>query len=259
MPSQNVLGGSTTGPNLDENYPVLDSVAFAPGSGTTILGDINTTPNTTVFVDLYANPGVVLPAYGQGQVYLGATMVTTGVDGGAQFTFNAPALAQGAIISATATDAAGNTSEFGLDFAEDNPPSAVLVAKIGATAATTFNVGQAITFDGSASASPDGYPLTYSWDFGDRSSGTGQTATHAYAYDGTYVATLTVNDGHGGIESTTEALTIARVPLSLALDCRCRRASPWVHRYPSPAPSRTRRRTRSRSCSAGATDRHRRH
>ncbi len=29
----------------------------APGSGTTVLGDINTTPNTTIFVDLYANPG----------------------------------------------------------------------------------------------------------------------------------------------------------------------------------------------------------
>ena len=147
MPSQNVLGGSTTGPNLDENYPVLDSVAFAPGSGTTIIGDVNTKPNTTVFVDFYANPGAVLPAYGQGQVYLGATTVTTGVDGGAQFTFNLPALAQGAIISATATDAAGNTSEFGLDLAEDNPPSAVEVARIGATAATTFNAGQTITFD----------------------------------------------------------------------------------------------------------------
>jgi Ca2+-binding RTX toxin-like protein len=218
VPLQNVLGGSTSGPNLDENYPVLDSVAFAPGSGTTILGDINTTPNTTVFVDFYANPGVVLPAYGQGQVYLGATMVTTGVDGGAQFTFNAPALAQGAIVSATATDAAGNTSEFGLDFAEDSPPSAAMVTRVGSTAAATFNVGQTIKFDGSASSSPDGYPLSYSWDFGDHAIATGQTATHAFAFDGTYVATLTVNDGHGGIESTTETLTIDRVPLAVAFN-----------------------------------------
>ena len=145
-------------------------------------------------------------------------MLTTGVDGGAQFSFNLPALAKGAIISATLTDAAGNTSEFGADVAEDNPPSAVEIARIGATAATTFNAGQTITFDGSGSQSPDSDPLTYSWDFGDRSSGTGQTATHAYAYDGTYVVTLTVNDGHGGIESTTEAITIAKLPLALTVN-----------------------------------------
>ncbi len=218
VPSQNVLGGSSSGPNLDENYPVLDSVAFASGSGTTIVGDVNTKPNTTVFVDFYANPGAVLPAFGQGQIYLGATVVTTGVGGGAQFIFNAPALAKGAIISATMTDAAGNTSEFGLDFAEDNPPSAVEIAKIGATTATTFNAGQSITFDASGSVSPDAYPLTYSWDFGDHTVATGVTATHAFAYDGTYVVTLTVNDGHGGIESTTEALTIDPVPLTVTLN-----------------------------------------
>ncbi len=210
----NVLGGTAS----YENYPVLDSVAFAPGSGTTIVGDINTTPSTTIFVDLYANPGVVLPTDGQGQIYLGSATVTTGVDGGAQFSFTDPTLTQGAIISATATDAAGSTSEFGPDVAEDNPPSAVFVAKVGSTAATTFNVGQTITFDGSASSSPDGYPLTYSWDFGDHSTGTGQTANHFYAFDGTYVATLTTNDGHGGFESTTEALTIDRVPLAVAIN-----------------------------------------
>ena len=217
-PSSNALGGLGAGPNLSENFPVLDSVDYASGSGTTIIGDINTAPNTTVFVDLYANPGAVLPAYGQGQVYLGTAVVTTGKDGGAQFSFNAPALANGAIISATATDAAGNTSEFGLDFAEDNPPSAIEVARVGATAASTFNVGQSIAFDGTGSASPDGYPLTYSWDFGDHASASGASPTHAYAYDGTYVVTLTVNDGHGGIEATTEQLTIARVPLAVGLN-----------------------------------------
>ncbi len=218
LPSQNILGGSNSGPNLDENYPVLDSVAYTSGSGTTIVGDVNTKPNTTVFVDFYSNPGAVLPAYGQGQVYLGATMVTTGVDGGAQFIFNAPALVKGSIISATMTDAAGNTSEFALDMAEDNPPSAVFVAKNGTTPATTFNASQTITFDASASVSPDAYPLTYSWDFGDHTVAMGLTATHAFAYDGTYVVTLTVNDGHGGIESTTEALTIDQTPLTVTLD-----------------------------------------
>ena len=49
VPSTNVLGGSTTGPNEDQNYPVLTIVSYAPGIGTTIAGDINSTPNIPVF------------------------------------------------------------------------------------------------------------------------------------------------------------------------------------------------------------------
>ncbi|WP_165219276.1 PKD domain-containing protein [Aquisphaera insulae] len=217
VPSQNVLGGAGAGPNLSQNYPVLTSVTYSAANGTRITGDLNTAPGTTVYVDLYSNPGVILPAYGQGQIYLGTVVVTTGVSGGAQFTFNAPALGLGSIISATATDAAGNTSEFSFDLAEDNPPSATMIARIGATPGTSFNVGQPITFDATGSISPDSYPLTYSWDYGDHTTGIGLTSSHAYAYDGTYVVTLTVNDGHGGIESTTRALTINRVPLLLTL------------------------------------------
>ena len=55
VPSTNILGGSTSGPNNDENYPVLTIVSYTPGVGTTIAGNINTAPNTTVFVDLYTD------------------------------------------------------------------------------------------------------------------------------------------------------------------------------------------------------------
>ena len=50
-------------------------------------------------------------------------------------------------------------------------------------------------FDGSSSADPNEDVLTYSWDFGDGSRGSGVTATHIYAAAGTYEVTLTVNDG----------------------------------------------------------------
>ena len=61
-------------------------------------------------------------------------------------------------------------------------------------------------FDGSGSADPNEDVLTYSWDFGDGSRGSGVTATHMYAAAGTYDVTLTVSDGsaeatrHGSVD-----------------------------------------------------------
>jgi hypothetical protein len=42
---------------------------------------------------------------------------------------------------------------------------------------------------------PNGDPLTYLWDFGDGSTGTGTNPAHAYAEPGEFVVTVTVDDG----------------------------------------------------------------
>ncbi len=222
VPSTNILGGSTSGPNDQQNYPVLTIVSYTPGTGTTIAGDINTTPNTEVFVDLYADTVKGQGGYGQGQTYVGSVTVTTTIDGNASFTYLSTSLPRNAIVSATATDP-GNTSEFSLDQAEDTPPIAAIVARPSpaGSPATTFNEGQSITFDGSGSYSPDGDSLDYTWDFNDGSplvTTTTPTVTHAYHYDGTYVVTLTVNDGHGGIESNIDILTIKKLPPVIAFN-----------------------------------------
>jgi hypothetical protein len=56
-------------------------------------------------------------------------------------------------------------------------------------------VGAPVTFDGTGSSDPDGDPLTYLWNFGDRSGATGAIATHIYTVRQIYFATLTVDDG----------------------------------------------------------------
>lgn len=71
---------------------------------------------------------------------------------------------------------------------------------------------QAVTFDGSASSDPNGDALTYSWDFGDGSFGSGVAPTHSYAAEGTYTVTLTVNDGQIDSVPTTTTATIAVLP-----------------------------------------------
>jgi PKD repeat protein len=67
--------------------------------------------------------------------------------------------------------------------------------------------GTAIAFVGSATVPDPTDTLTYSWNFGDGSTATGQNASHVFATAGTYNVTLTVSDPAGG--TTTTAATTA--------------------------------------------------
>jgi PKD repeat protein len=71
--------------------------------------------------------------------------------------------------------------------------------------------GSAVIFDGSGSSDPDGDPLSFDWDFGDGTTGTGATPTHTYADNGSYTVTLVVSDGELSHTASTTA-EIANVP-----------------------------------------------
>ena len=66
--------------------------------------------------------------------------------------------------------------------------------------------GSTVSFDGRHSSDPDGDALTYAWDFGDGSSGSGATPTHTYADNGSYVVKLSVSDGSLSAEATAAAV-----------------------------------------------------
>jgi PKD repeat protein len=57
------------------------------------------------------------------------------------------------------------------------------------------SVGAPVSFTGVRSSDAEGAPLSYRWNFGDGTTGNGVQPQHAYATEGTYLATLVVNDG----------------------------------------------------------------
>jgi PKD domain len=71
----------------------------------------------------------------------------------------------------------------------------------------TGAVGEAVRLDGSRSRDPEGDALTYSWSFGDGTSGTGVTPHHVYERAGRFYVSLVVDDGHqqSGLEVGTHS------------------------------------------------------
>ncbi len=69
-----------------------------------------------------------------------------------------------------------------------------------------------VSFDASASADSDGTIVSYAWDFGDMTNGSGATTTHTYTAKGTYTVTLTVTDGDSLSATATATITITSAP-----------------------------------------------
>ena len=118
--------------------------------------------------------------------------------------------AVGPVVSHTYPDARNYTVTLVVsDGKVDSAPASLVVAVFDR--APVANAGgpysgaknAPIRFDGTRSTDGDGDPLTYAWDFGDGTRGTGPTPTHAYARSGVYTVALVVNDG--SVDSTPPA------------------------------------------------------
>jgi CSLREA domain-containing protein len=104
-----------TGDNNRQNYPVLTSAVADPVAIQTVFtGTLNSTPGTVFTVEFFSNASCDPSGYGEGHRWVKRITVTTDVSGNAALTavFPGTIFDTGNFITATATDPAGNTSEF---------------------------------------------------------------------------------------------------------------------------------------------------
>jgi protocatechuate 3,4-dioxygenase beta subunit len=100
------------GANQQQNYPVLTSAVSANGS-TTVVGTLNSSPSSTFTLEFFSSPSCNASGNGEGETFLAARTVTTDSGGIVGFSAVLPvSVAALRSITATATDAGGNTSEF---------------------------------------------------------------------------------------------------------------------------------------------------
>jgi hypothetical protein len=99
------------GGNLQQNFPVLTE-AFS-GANTGVRGYLNSRPNSPYRLQFFSSPACDPSGNGEGQAYLGDSLLTVGGSCSNYFVVTLPgAVLPGHVITATATDLGNNTSEF---------------------------------------------------------------------------------------------------------------------------------------------------
>lgn len=190
-------GDADSGANNLQNFPVLTS-AVSSGTTTTIEGTLNSAASTTFTIEFFGNSEC-----GQGATFIGSVNATTDGAGNVSFSFtrlNSAFISPiGDFITATATDPAGNTSEFSQCIRVNHAPVAecrdiVVPADASCLATVTANDVNAGSYD------PD----------------PGDTITLTLSPNrpfggGVNTVTLTVTDNHGASSSCTANVTVQDV------------------------------------------------
>lgn len=115
-------------------------------------------------------------------------------------------------VTLTAKDNSGRICDTGLNSTKvisSFPPTAVAGPDKQAC------LGQAVSFDASASSTSN--PSTYTWNFGDGESAQGEKVTHTYQKAGQYRADLTINDGRNSKCSIAQNSTTVNISQNTAV------------------------------------------
>ena len=147
------------------------------------------------------NPAVVIASYswafGDGQTGTGATVSHqyTGVG-----TYSAR-------LTATDSDGGQTTTSITVQVVANTPPTARITANPPSGPATSVDK-LTVSFDGTGSTDSDGTITSYQWNFGDGTTASGATASHAYT-PGQWTVTLTVTDNSGATNTASTLIPVS--------------------------------------------------
>jgi PKD repeat protein len=170
--------------------------------------------NLPIRLDIRVGTSII--DYGQ----LSAKNVTTGSDGRATALYTAPPISSEAVDSQTTVNIVatpvgtnyGNSTEravsirlvpLGVVLPPNGAPTASFVSSPSVPLTQT-----PVTFDASSSFDLDGTILTYAWNFGDGSTGSGKVVQHQYNVGGSYSVTLTVTDDRGLTGTKSQSIIV---------------------------------------------------
>ena len=141
--TNDACGTLTNAANHRQMFPVITSVA-PNGGNVTLSGTLNGVSNTTYRLEFFSNPSCDPSGFGQGQVFLGFTNVTTDASCSGNFAATLVNPTGFADFTATATDTNGNTSEFSACASASGP--CTIVCPTNMVVSTSPNQCGAIVF-----------------------------------------------------------------------------------------------------------------
>jgi PKD repeat protein len=143
----------------------------------------------------------------------------------ASFTSDCPDLSCDFDASAS-SDSDGNITGYGWDFgdgvvltvsdngsADSTSTQTLFVTNGNSSPSAVFSQNCTdldCNFDASSSFDTDGNLVSYDWNFGDGTNGTGVTTNHNYSTGGDYSVMLTVTDDAGGSSNSAQSVTVSK-------------------------------------------------
>ncbi len=210
LSENSIYGNTSSGISLNSSAnngqaaPSLTSAVTGTStnpSGTTIVGKLLSAASTQYRIEYFASPS----GGTQGQSFIGSTSVTTNSSGSVTLTMalTSVGVPSGNVISATATDPNGNTSQFSSPVAVTGSPSGKIAQTITfpPIANQPFNAGQ-VTLN---AASTSGLPITYAV-----TAGSGLASVSSGTVTITGAGSITIQASQGGNSTYNAATSVSQ-------------------------------------------------
>jgi Calx-beta domain len=190
-----------------QNFPLITSVTSGAGS-INIQGTINSTPNTALSIELFSSAACDPSGNGEGANYLGTTEALTDINGNGSFSATfAGALPEWRVVTGTATDTAGNTSEFSPCFG-DNATGSVQFSALSFP--VSEDIGSAVVTVTRTGGTAGTITVNYATGGGTATAGTDyvQTSGTLTFADGETVKTFTIPVINDGVAEPDETVNL---------------------------------------------------